>query len=294
MCKIVRYCFLFCLLSILVLSCRRSNNLKVEDYKKEFPWNGIDKQKNSYEELNIRFCDPYIDEQKFRSPMVLLDNPHTYKVTLKFKFKCSDYDITGGGQGINYKIRFIDSCGNLRTIKPANDFCTSGKNGNKHSTAHTQSGALRLSPRNWVSYAVYSSQEEEGEEEEGEEEGEEEEDEESSDQHQSSTNTQEENNRKNQTLKEKLQKCKESEYSSDDDYHYNPNVDSIVFKVRSGYPMYLSVSGSGPRESGVQASIHAEAEDGFIGVPTIATDQTQNRDGSAQLQEPLCQYIILP
>ena len=67
-----------------------------------------------------------------------------------------------------------------------------------------------------------------------------------------------------------------------------------TFSVKSGYPMYLLVNGEGDRGSAIKASITAVSTDGLIVVPTLSTDQSQNREGPNRIDSPYCEYIILP
>lgn len=69
---------------------------------------------------------------------------------------------------------------------------------------------------------------------------------------------------------------------------------SETMRVRSGYPLYLSLIGSAPRGSSVRASISAHSTDGFITAPTINIEQYQNDEGIHTLKHPFCEYIILP
>ncbi|MCI5560211.1 MAG: hypothetical protein SPJ29_04655 [Phocaeicola sp.] len=68
----------------------------------------------------------------------------------------------------------------------------------------------------------------------------------------------------------------------------------ITFKVHSGYPLYLCVTGVGPRNSNVEASIEAVSTDGLIEIPKLETKQYQNEEGPNALKHPYCEYIILP
>lgn len=67
-----------------------------------------------------------------------------------------------------------------------------------------------------------------------------------------------------------------------------------VFRVRSGYPLYLSVSGVAPRGSSIKASISARSTDGLVVVPSLVSEQSQNKEGPNALPNPYCEYIILP
>lgn len=68
----------------------------------------------------------------------------------------------------------------------------------------------------------------------------------------------------------------------------------ITFKVRSGFPMYLSVDGVGSRNSLVSASISAVSTDGYITTPALISEQSQNQEGPNRVDNPYCEYIILP
>lgn len=68
----------------------------------------------------------------------------------------------------------------------------------------------------------------------------------------------------------------------------------VKFKVTSGTPIYLSVTGVGPRGSGVEASISAISDDSLIRVSPLKVKEFQNSEGPNRLNNPYCQYIILP
>ncbi|WP_373722448.1 hypothetical protein [Bacteroides heparinolyticus] len=68
----------------------------------------------------------------------------------------------------------------------------------------------------------------------------------------------------------------------------------IKFKVHSGFPLYLCVTGVGPRNSNVEASIEAVSTDGLLEIPKLETKQFQNEEGPNMLKHPYCEYIILP
>lgn len=68
----------------------------------------------------------------------------------------------------------------------------------------------------------------------------------------------------------------------------------IKFKAYSGFPLYLSVTGVGPRNSSIKASIKAVSTDGLIEIPELKTEQFQNEEGPNMLRHPYCEYIILP
>lgn len=68
----------------------------------------------------------------------------------------------------------------------------------------------------------------------------------------------------------------------------------IKFKAYSGFPLYLCVTGVGPRNSSVKARIKAVSTDGLIEIPELKTEQYQNEEGPNMLKHPYCEYIILP
>ena len=68
----------------------------------------------------------------------------------------------------------------------------------------------------------------------------------------------------------------------------------VTIEAESGYPMYLSVNGTAPRESNITASIRAVSEDGLTVVKELKVSQTQNREGQDYISQPFCEYIILP
>ena len=74
----------------------------------------------------------------------------------------------------------------------------------------------------------------------------------------------------------------------------NGQEKTITFKAYSGYPMYLSVNGVGPRNSSIEASISAVSSDGYITTPVLSTAQYQNAEGPNRIPNPYCNYIILP
>ncbi len=75
---------------------------------------------------------------------------------------------------------------------------------------------------------------------------------------------------------------------------FNGEKLEISFNVHSGFPLYLSVSGEGPRSSNIRASITAVSTDGLIEIPSLQTEQYQNEEGINPLRYPYCEYLILP
>ncbi|MBR8702582.1 hypothetical protein [Porphyromonas levii] len=68
----------------------------------------------------------------------------------------------------------------------------------------------------------------------------------------------------------------------------------VTFKVRSGFPLYLSVTGSGPRNSHVEAKIEAVSKDEVVEVLPLAVHLYQNEEGIYRLKNPYCEFMILP
>lgn len=75
---------------------------------------------------------------------------------------------------------------------------------------------------------------------------------------------------------------------------YNGEKLEISFNVYSGFPLYLSVSGQGPRSSNIKASAKAVSTDGLIEIPSLETEQYQNEEGINGLRYPYCEFLILP
>ncbi len=71
-------------------------------------------------------------------------------------------------------------------------------------------------------------------------------------------------------------------------------VYTVSFKAKSGFPVYLCVTGMGPRGSGVKATLKAVSVDGTIEIPVLHTEQYQNEEGPNMLKHPYCEYIVLP
>ncbi|MCW0480769.1 hypothetical protein OKE60_08120 [Riemerella anatipestifer] len=67
----------------------------------------------------------------------------------------------------------------------------------------------------------------------------------------------------------------------------------IKFKVKSGYPLYLSVHGGGYDLFSLNASIQAKSDDGIVVSPVIKYETSVYSDGFTELT-PYCEKIILP
>lgn len=194
---------LLTLLSLSLFSCNKKDYDPVpEDYESLFPWKGIEKPENSYEDMSVRTCNPNMALANYRYMGVDLEDSREYTITLTTTFTeaPSSFFISDS----KYEVRYIDANKNIKVIgtNPANSsLSTLLRNGQPH---------------------------------------------------------------------------------------------TIEFKVRSGYPMYLSVNGLGNRASNIKATIRAVSSDGLIIVSPLSTEQYQNQEGVVQLTNPYCEYIILP
>lgn len=68
----------------------------------------------------------------------------------------------------------------------------------------------------------------------------------------------------------------------------------ISFDTHSGYPLYLSVTGVAPRGAHIEAKITAHSNDGMIVLPEVSCSETQIKEGTNPMDNPFCEYIILP
>ncbi len=168
-----------------------------EDYTKLFPWQGIDKPENSYEDMNIKTCNTERMLKDYRDLSKDIPNKRTYVVT----FECSFNETTSGAR---YEFRYVDENKKINAI----------------GTKSTQKD---------ISYVLKSGE-----------------------------------------------------------------TFTKIFKVQSGYPMYLFVNGGGNMNSGVKAKITAKSEDGLLVVPVLSCQEYQNKRGYNPLPNPYCEYIILP
>ncbi len=192
---------LICLVTIFFSCHKRDTNSIEEDYKFLFPWKGIEKPESSYEDMNIKQCNPNLALNNYKYIGVMLSNARTYKITLKCTYTES-IDINNGIS--SYQIRYIGNDKMLKII---------ATNPNTEQKEH-----LLESGKEYIT----------------------------------------------------------------------------TFEVSSGFPMYLSVNGRGNRFSSVKAEMTATSTDGLFTVPILSTEQHQNSEGVVQLQEPYCEYIILP
>ncbi len=87
---------------------------------------------------------------------------------------------------------------------------------------------------------------------------------------------------------------KKSEESKDAQVMKNGEELTVQFTVYSGYPLYLCVTGLGPRESNIKAKIKAVSADNLITPPELKTELFQNNEGIDKLEAPYCEYFILP
>ena len=66
------------------------------------------------------------------------------------------------------------------------------------------------------------------------------------------------------------------------------------FYVYSGFPLMLCVNGYGPRDSSIEAEITAVSESGLIPELKLVSKQYQNKEGVDRLEQPFCNFIVLP
>ncbi len=69
---------------------------------------------------------------------------------------------------------------------------------------------------------------------------------------------------------------------------------TVKFTVYSGFPVYLCVTGLGPRESSVKASMEVISKDDLFSIPRMEVELFQNDEGIHRLDAPFCNYFILP
>lgn len=67
-----------------------------------------------------------------------------------------------------------------------------------------------------------------------------------------------------------------------------------TFKVKSGYPLMLCVSGDCPSTAVIKASITATEVDGLLTIPVLETEQTCDDSAQGPIAHPYCQTIVLP
>lgn len=196
----IKYVFLAGLVSF--FSCnQKDTDPQEEDYDKLFPFTGIEKPENAYEDMNIRICDADRVITQYNQLGVHIDNAREYRVTIK----CEYSETTEAQHTLaRYYVRFVDQ--NKQVASVGSDATDSALN-----------------------YKLTSDQE-----------------------------------------------------------------FTKTFVVKSGYPMYLLVNGIGHRGSKIKASISAVSTDGLVVVPALTSEQAQNKEGPNKLQNPYCEYIILP
>lgn len=186
------------------LSCTKPNpDTPDEDYNALFPFGGIDKPVVSYDEQNIRHCDPQLTKKLFRYPGVeIADHVREYELTLTCTFNEED---TGSGEVTStFVVKYVGEDKALHLVA-------------SHKNTPDADAQMKIG----------------------------------------------------------------EEYK-------------VVFKAKSGFPMYLSVSGGGDRGASIKATLAAKCSDGYTVVKTLATEQHQNAEGINPIPAPYCNYIILP
>lgn len=77
------------------------------------------------------------------------------------------------------------------------------------------------------------------------------------------------------------------EMNSQQTYHHK-------FDASSGFALYLCVNGHGLRNSRITASLTAVSVDGSVPPITLKVEGIQPNEGTQQLLNPYCEYVILP
>ncbi|MFJ1412341.1 hypothetical protein [Capnocytophaga canimorsus] len=98
-----KYLFLIILLGIFSCNVKDSDPAE-EDYSKLFPWKGIEKPENAYEDMNVRLCNPNDALSSYRYPGVSIDNQREYDVTIKCQYR----EAPQTSSLARFEVRFID------------------------------------------------------------------------------------------------------------------------------------------------------------------------------------------
>lgn len=69
---------------------------------------------------------------------------------------------------------------------------------------------------------------------------------------------------------------------------------TVKFTAYSGFPLMLCVTGTGPRDSSIEAEITAVSTSGLTPELKLETRQYQNKEGIDRLARPYGNYIVLP
>lgn len=76
---------------------------------------------------------------------------------------------------------------------------------------------------------------------------------------------------------------------------FKPNKEyTLRFQAQSGFQLFLCVTGAGPRNSNIRASITATDNAGLMEPIVLQTEQYQQNEGQASLPKPYCKYVLLP
>ncbi len=74
----------------------------------------------------------------------------------------------------------------------------------------------------------------------------------------------------------------------------NNEVYTFKFEAKSGYPLFISLSGQAPEGTSAKVSIQAKSNDGLYVIEPIENEQVQNIRGINPLAYPFCEYVVLP
>ena len=102
--------FILCIFFALVSCNKTTIDPKEEDYKKLFPFKGIDKPESNYEDMNTQVCNPSEALNNYQYKGVEITDKRKYTVTIKCLYEeKTDYKST-------YYVRFIDENKQLVSI----------------------------------------------------------------------------------------------------------------------------------------------------------------------------------
>ncbi|MBS9766565.1 MAG: hypothetical protein KGV44_03365 [Flavobacteriaceae bacterium] len=93
------------------VSCNSDNQSDEiqEDYEKLFPWQGIDKPENAYEDMNIKSCNTEQMLENYRDLSKEIEEKRVYIVT----FECSFNETFSGSR---YEFRYVDENKKIKAI----------------------------------------------------------------------------------------------------------------------------------------------------------------------------------
>lgn len=119
----IKYVFLAGL--CMLFSCNvKDNDPAEEDYSKLFPWKGIEKPENAYEDMDVRLCNPNDALSNYRYLGVSIADTREYVVT----FKCEYTEASQTSSPARFEARYIDENKQIVAVgSDANDTSLSHK-----------------------------------------------------------------------------------------------------------------------------------------------------------------------